>query len=236
MVAFKRRYAGSSKSAKNYRSVNRRLFKGKSNKVTNVRQMWPAKPFGSTMLWDPFPAKVRATLRYSQVINITPSTGTAGFHNFAANGIFDPDISTVGHQPFGRDTYATIYNHYSVLKSSISMAMTSPNNGIYGILLNDDASGTFDYDAVRENKTSKYTITNGQGQAPTVIQNYVRNVVFPGPSQNLQATMGGDPTERHVFQCWYEANTPVATASTTYFVVNITYEVEMWELKDLEIS
>ncbi|WP_445779482.1 hypothetical protein, partial [Shewanella sp.] len=87
--------------------------------------------------FNPFPATMVARLTYSAVINIDANTVSPGYHLFRANGIFDPDYTGIGHQPYGRDTYASIYNHYRVLKSNCTAISTLGANLIYGISMKD---------------------------------------------------------------------------------------------------
>lgn len=49
-------------------------------------------------------------------------------HVYHANGIFDPDVTGVGHQPRGHDQYAVLYNDYVVLGSKITINGFSPGN------------------------------------------------------------------------------------------------------------
>lgn len=46
-------------------------------------------------------------------------TGTEFTSNWAANGIFKPDIGGIGHQPYGHDEMAVFFDHYRVLRSKI---------------------------------------------------------------------------------------------------------------------
>jgi len=63
--------------------------------------------------------------RYSEQILLNPGTFlTAGV--YSANGMFDPNISGIGHQPLLFDQMSALYNHYTVLSAKISVAfMTS---------------------------------------------------------------------------------------------------------------
>lgn len=57
------------------------------------------------------------------------------------NSIFDPDASGAGHQPYGRDTLAVLYNRYRVYKCEYIIAFTTyvANASYYcGVLANND--------------------------------------------------------------------------------------------------
>lgn len=66
-----------------------------------------------------FPARKLASLRYATSVGITGTTGAVGSYVFAANGLFDPDITSTGHQPMGFDQMMLSYNHYAVVRSRI---------------------------------------------------------------------------------------------------------------------
>ncbi len=40
---------------------------------------------------------------------------------YSANGLYDPDVTGIGHQPRGFDQIKTMYDHYHVLQSKITV-------------------------------------------------------------------------------------------------------------------
>lgn len=73
------------------------------------------------MYFDPFPARMRAVLRYSETFVIAAGVGGTGHQMFRCGSIFDPNQTGIGHQPYGHDTYQAIYDHYKVIKSNIKI-------------------------------------------------------------------------------------------------------------------
>jgi hypothetical protein len=66
-------------------------------------------------LWTPvFPARTTRRLRYSTNITLSSTVGAVASHVFSANGLFDPDITSTGHQPMGFDQLMLSYEHYTV--------------------------------------------------------------------------------------------------------------------------
>jgi len=61
------------------------------------------------------------SLKYHSEIVLDPSTATPAWHVFSANGLFDPDITSTGHQPYGFDQYMAQYNHYTVVGAKITV-------------------------------------------------------------------------------------------------------------------
>lgn len=214
------------------RSSSRSTKRGKPG-TSRVKKIWPYAQLGMGPMWDPFPAQAKALMRYSQVISLNPVTGIPAPYLFRCNSIFDPDYTGLGHQPYGHDTYATIYNHYSVPKATITMTPASSTNAIYGISLVDDPSVNSDFDTVRETKGTKMAICN-QSKAASVVQVYSDKQNFSKTvSQPTSALFGNNPSEVMYFHCWSEGTSSTATANNLDFLVTITYEVNMWELKDL---
>ncbi len=77
---------------------------------------------------QPFPPKTAHKLNYVQTFKL--STGAAGIFGIEQvmrlNSLFDPDFTGVGHQPYGFDTLATIYNKYKVLRVNLRLEWTNP--------------------------------------------------------------------------------------------------------------
>lgn len=217
--------------------VPKKRFSRKSRraKTTLVRKTWPYASRGLGMLFDPFPSKITATMRYSTTINLDPSLGTPAPYLFRANSIHDPDFTGIGHQPYGHDTYALIYNHYNVRSCIITMTPTTVRNGIFGCSITDDSTVQSDYDTIRETKGTKMApmIAEG-GQLPTVKNYYNVNQNFDIPFQKAtSASFGASPSEGMYFHCWFEAQNSTSDQSSANFLITLTYIVDMWELRDL---
>lgn len=175
-----------------------------------------------------------ARLRYSTDISITPTTGAAGIYAFAANSIFDPDVTGVGHQPYGHDTYANIYNHYQVKKATIVVRCTSNTNCIYGVNISDSSGAITDYDLIKERKGCKFTVYNSNGPSQAITNYYTDQ--FMGNPYQLAATFGNNPADIFYFNVWCTMQTASSTGAARDFQVCITYDVEMWDLKPLSKS
>lgn len=62
---------------------------------------------------QPIPQRYITKMKYSEQV----STDAAGRYMFNLNSIFDPNRTgtLTGHQPYGFDTLATLYNRYRVI-------------------------------------------------------------------------------------------------------------------------
>lgn len=56
------------------------------------------------------------TLKYVQSVGFSNATTLASQQIFNINSLFDPDRTGTGHQPYGFDQLAAMYNRYRVLK------------------------------------------------------------------------------------------------------------------------
>ncbi len=69
-----------------------------------------------------FPMVKRARLNYHTYADLfTGSSGLCGTYVFAANGLYDPDITGTGHQPIGFDQMMFFYYHYTVVRAKITV-------------------------------------------------------------------------------------------------------------------
>ncbi len=68
----------------------------------------------------PLPLTVRTKLRYADTFVLASSSGLASYQ-YSGNSAYDPDITSVGHQPLYWDTYASVYKKYVVLSSRITI-------------------------------------------------------------------------------------------------------------------
>lgn len=73
-------------------------------------------------------------LPYCEYAPYNISAGTIGaLQQFKINSIYDPDLSGVGAQPLGRDTYAAIYGYYKVLETHIDFELNETTNYTGGL-------------------------------------------------------------------------------------------------------
>lgn len=79
-------------------------------------------------MMDPFPQRKFCKMRYAENLTITaPSTNLAFEYIFSLNGLFDPDFTGTGHQPYGFDTMALLYNLYIVRGAFIDIQWYDPS-------------------------------------------------------------------------------------------------------------
>lgn len=182
------------------------------------------------------PKTTRAKLRYCDTIQITAIGGTPVQHVFRANSIYDPNYSGTGHQPMGHDTWATMFNHYTVTGSKISIQVipdsSNATNGRAGLLLQPGPALPYtNVNAMIEAKMGSYrNISHQTGKASTMVQKFSSkrffNVQDVKDVGKLGAAFGADPSEEAYFLIWYadqeSATTSVRVTITIDFIVQFS--------------
>lgn len=106
-----------------------------------------------TMTPRSFPLGTRRTLNMRYCTKLVINPGIAGItaeNFFSANGLFDPDVSGVGHQPLGFDQIMPLYDHYVVTKACMKVWFTNE----------DENNGAIVYLALRDAVTVEPNITD----------------------------------------------------------------------------
>lgn len=234
-MALKRTYSirGNSKSLERYTKKRKTSSKGVSR---------PKGFAGSIMvprgLQNPFPLQRNVILRYCANVTLDAAVGTIGKWQFRCNSLFDPDVTGTGHQPYGFDTLASIYNHYQVMKSFITIEGVAASvglnagNGVAGILVSDDGTTVSDIDTIREVKTSKWTMYDSTNKF-TVSNSFDTKTMFPATFQALGANVTANPSEEALFTLWAAPALASVEPGAVYLAVTIDYVCKFWELKDL---
>lgn len=78
---------------------------------------------------SPMPTHKYVQLKYVERVTVGATTGgiIGTTADFRLNGLFDPNITGVGHQPMGFDQWATLYNMYKVYR--VDIKIKPMNNG-----------------------------------------------------------------------------------------------------------
>lgn len=97
----------------------RRRFTRRAGRKTYKRRRFTAKrtPRG----WKPFGNTRVAKLTYCDNISLDAGVDTLASRRFRCNGLWDPDVALGGHQPYGFDQLAAVFNRYLVLGAKITI-------------------------------------------------------------------------------------------------------------------
>ena len=115
--SLKYRLANKYKYRSNYKSYKSAPTRGLSNAQGELKTQTPL-----------FPVRVTKKLPYYEPsFSLTGTAGVISQYVFSANGVYDPNITSTGHQPLGFDTMMLYYEQYTVIESRITV--TACGNG-----------------------------------------------------------------------------------------------------------
>lgn len=132
--------------------------------------------------------------RYTETILINPVAGYAGDYVFSANGVYDPNITGTGHQPYGFDQMMAMFNHCYVIGSKITVRMVS-NQSIpawLGVALRPNAtslSGTLTDVLIEQPGLSKKLVPLTGDRTTTISRGFSAYKFF---SKNRKSLIGDE--------------------------------------------
>lgn len=197
---------------------------------------------------QPFPRQRRVTLRYIENISVNIPAGTYGDYIFRANSITDPNWTGVGHQPYGRDMWVSLYNRFTVVGSKITVRNGyGTNTGVplvFGVYKTADSTPTATTLEIRmENPYGRYQIQNSayysHQSSPAVRMRFNTNEWFGIPAHTaladdtISAVVNTNPTREVFYAVWVGPQDSFSDLATTYMCVQIDYDVifsePIWE-------
>jgi len=127
---------------KQTRKVSKRMFKRN-----------PQKKYTAVIQQTGRPQRMIAKLVYFTSGQLANALGVYQNQQMNLNSLYDPDRSGVGHQPLGRDQWATWYNRYRVFKTDYIITFTNldPDQPAIVSVVNTNGIPTFtDYSAFEQ--------------------------------------------------------------------------------------
>jgi len=206
----------------------------------------PFKPGRLNQISFGFPKTKMVRMRYctNEKYNLA---GGRFQKQWKANGLYDPEITTGGHQPMGLDQWYLFYNHYVVVGAAISCTVSgsdSSETGSLGInmLLSDDATVPSSLSTLVEEGRGTTQMQGGFNAigTRTVRGKYSAKKFFnikdiKDNVTRLGSPMGADPNELAVFTITIE-DPALNTTSDISILTVIDYIVLLSEPKDLAPS
>lgn len=183
---------------------------------------------------------MRVKLIYREEVSYTQASGALADLVFRGNSCFDPNVTGAGGQPMWFDQWASLYQYYLVLGSSVEV--TAYMNGgatIYnsrvGIFpsLNSTAYATTDQERAEETpyaRIKSVDMCGGAGVGQVVVKNYISTAKLQGIPQTAvntehayEAAVTANPT---LTWYWHIVNwVPSGATQSILLNVKITYDV-----------
>lgn len=191
------------------------------------------------------------SLKYTEEFTLNPGTGAIGRYTFRANGMFDPNYSGTGHQPYSFDQIMGLYSHFTVVGSKITLqnveSSTSTYGGLLGVTLHaasDDLTGLVLHNIVEHPGTGVAFMSGHQLAASVresrISKNFSAKKFFGLPDIIGKADYRGDqthdPIEQAYFTCWYACSGDGVDPAACQLLATIEYLAVFTEPRTLNSS
>lgn len=153
-----------------------------------------------------FPKKMVVRQKYIDTFQMSSVSGALSTHQYALNGLYDPDITASGHQPMYFDQYMAIYNHYTVIGCKMTVrfmgheSMIVPMN--VALWQNDDSTITPSLLNTygEQSKSQVFLIGSDGGNSKTLTLKWSPRKTFGPVLANtlLRGNNGANPQETSV--------------------------------------
>lgn len=182
--------------------------------------------------------KRHVRLCYHSQFLLSPTGVTHGARTYQLNSIYDPDVTGIGHQPFGHDTYQSLYKKYLVKGAKITATFVHEMGGTgqpvwCSVFL--DKNGTLD-----SNLDTKMEQVHGRGVKPLLSNSREKAVCtqFYSPKtffdvkdaedeHQMAAQMGGQPNLPAYAVVWAQCMDHAGSGPNLTVSVKIEYFVEL---------
>lgn len=188
------------------------------------------------------------TLRYNTSVVLNPTAGVVAYHNYSANGLYDPDLTGAGHQPLGWDQMIGVfYDHAVVIGSKITLNVcpqsgTSSGISLVGVDLRDTTGYALSKTETIEQGRSVWKMTGGTtgGRPQTIVRKCNPNKFLgrsnPLSDPQLKNTISANATESAVWTVWCASPDEAIDPSAVTINVTIEYLTVFLEPKTLSGS
>lgn len=162
------------------------------------------QPYTPQLIGRNLPTVMNSKFVYGTTFSINPAIASPGSYVFSANGLFDPDITGVGHQPRGFDQLMQLYDHYVVVGSKITIRYSNltANPVVLAIALKDTTTTISTGQDFLEGTRAVYKIaaTGNAGQSAIELTHQCNPVKFLGRSDpladsELKGSASANPSE-----------------------------------------
>jgi len=231
-------YLGSKYKMPGLRKAMKKILK-RAGKRRNYRRGKKNVIVNTSKALAPIAQRYITTLKYCQTYKPVNSFGLNNWQ-IRLNSIFDPDLTGSGHQPYGRDTFSTLYARYRVVKCNYAIQAYS-TDGLPVCVSALPANESHLFSSVseaRENPRAKFIVQAGTGSELKTLRGsvYLPSLMGRTSQQYMsddryQSTMGTNPAENAILniQAMLIDENLLINPSVVY-VVTLKYTVEFFDL------
>lgn len=187
----------------------------------------------------PIPQRFITKMKYSEYVDTGSLTGQYAFN---MNSLYDPNRTGLGHQPYGYDTLATLYNRYRVVSCGwrIQLAGDAASAFVLTSLPANEIVTSVSISEMRENPRCKY-IQQNPGSAALTLHGKCSLPSLMGRTKSqymsddrYSANVGVSPAELAILNL-QTANTADGIVGTKLQVL-LEFTVEWFDIKNLAQS
>ncbi len=219
----------------NKRKVKPRSKRGSSRRLTLNKQPSSLMSLGSRG----FPNRLRCVHKYVDAFAASIGAGVTTTRVYSCNGMYDPDVTGAGHQPIYFDQLGAIYDHYVVMRSTITVKFLGfGDNQMVSLYIDDDASPTSSPITACEQGSGSLQLVAAANTRPTILKkSWTAKSIFGGDIYDNTALRGSplvNPTEQSYFVVQFA--TVSALAYNYTMVVEVVYDAVWTELQNVASS
>lgn len=212
----------------------------------------PARKRGYQRRYIPagLPSKQVYRLKYATQVTLDAAAASTAAHVFKANGLNDPDLTGVGHQPRAWDQLKEFYEHYIVIgskcKATFTSGATTSNyqpSSLVGIELDSDATPAqtltdwLERDDRNQSSSALAMAQTKGGNAVSVVKTYSPKRFYnikdiKDNFNRLGAAVSTDPSELAYFNVMTASMDSGTNPGSISAVVEIDYLVLLSEPKE----
>lgn len=186
------------------------------------------------------PQSLAVTHKYVQHTFVTVGAGATTTLTFRANGLYDPDFSVGGHQPYLYDQLAPLYDHYMVKSARIKLTLGNyqpTDRFIVAGIVDDDGTWAGNINTTLERGTGgkSWCQLPPGSPAKTIYLNWSLPKNFQikdgAGLSRFQGAAGTDPTEQSLFH--FLIQNDGAASSFLDYTAEIEYNTLWTEVSDI---
>jgi len=210
------------------------LKNNKKKKITKRRKALYSQPVGGIKYSRQpalLPSKMVVPMTYCSFVDITSTVGAFAVYDYAANGLFDPDITGGGHQPYGFDQWTTFYSKLTVVRSKCvvkAVGVTAPI--VWGVTFGRGATGSVlnRADYITESSRGTWHVSGGgQNQTYSATSNFDLKITDPEfDPGSFWSTSSANPVFVYRYTI-YVQSADQASSSLLQGMIRIDYQVDL---------
>jgi len=197
---------------------------------------------------SPVPSRYITKLKYAEAVTVTGIGPQV--YQWNLNGLYDPNRTGTGHQPYGYDQLCgpvgtSLYNRYRVFRVDYVLTVANDNYNIhYGVLPSNVATPPItNVSEMRENPRAQYAVQNPGGTLKK-IKGTISLPALTGRTKqqymaddSYQAVFNALPNEVMTLSCYSQGlNDDSGSSMSHTFNILLVYHVEFFDPHVLDQS